>query len=397
MTGRFSILICIVIILSCSVKEKPITVHELASPSSSSAGEPYLYTDPSGQVFLSWIEKTDSMSLLKLSKLENNHWSPPTIVASDSNWFVNWADYPMAVGDGKGRMMAHVLDKSGDGTFSYDIKVTFNTDGQSWTEPVVLHDDAKQAEHGFVSLVPYDEHVFVSWLDGRNTVGDQAMEAGDHDHHGEMSVRAAIVNYEGKKLNEWQLDSRTCDCCQTTAAITSRGPVVIYRDRSEDEIRDIAIVRYVNNVWTEPQIIYSDNWKISGCPVNGPRCETLGTTLSVAWFSLNNNQPEVKVIFSGNDGETFGDPVLISNENPIGRVDLVLLDAQTALVSWVENSAVWVKRVYANGKTGEAVQVASTSEARSSGFPQITRSGNEVIAAWTDATSQTIKTARIEL
>jgi hypothetical protein len=397
MTGRFSILIYIVIILSCSVKEKPITVHELESPSSSSAGEPYLYTDPSGQVFLSWIEKTDSMSLLKLSKLENNHWSHPTIVASDSNWFVNWADYPMAVGDGKGRMMAHVLDKSGDGTFSYDIKLTFNTHGQSWTEPVVLHDDAKQAEHGFVSLVPYNEHVFVSWLDGRNTVGDQPNEPGDHDHHGEMSVRAAIVSYEGEKLNEWQLDNRTCDCCQTTAAITSRGPVVIYRDRSEDEIRDIAIVRYANNAWTEPQIIYADNWKISGCPVNGPRCETLGTTLSVAWFTLNNNQPEVKVIFSGNDGETFSDPVLISNENPIGRVDLVLLDAQTALVSWVENSAVWVKRVYANGKTGEAVQVASTSEARSSGFPQITRSVNEVVAAWTDATSQTIKTARIEL
>jgi hypothetical protein len=123
----------------------------------------------------------------------------------------------------------------------------------------------------------------------------------------------------------------------------------------------------------------------------------LGTTLSVAWFTLNNNQPEVKVIFSDNDGETFRDPVLISNENPIGRVDLVLLDAQTALVSWVENSAVWVKRVYANGKTGEAIQVALTSEARSSGFPQITRLGNEVVAAWTDAASQTIKTARIEL
>lgn len=397
MTNRFSILIYLVTILSCSVKEKPITVHELTSPSSASAGEPYLFTDPSGQVFLSWIEKTDTISWLKLSKLEGNQWSYPTVIASDSNWFVNWADYPLVAGDGKGKMVAHVLDKSGDGTFSYDVKLTFSADAQSWSQPEVLHDDGKQAEHGFVSLVPYDEHVLVSWLDGRNTVGDQPNEHSDHDHHGEMSVRAAIISYEGKKLNEWQLDSRTCDCCQTTAAITSNGPVVIYRDRSHEEVRDISIVRFVNNAWTEPQPIYSDHWVIKGCPVNGPRCEAINNTLSVAWFTLNNNQPEVKAIFSDNGGETFGDPVMISNENPIGRVDLVLLDTQSALVSWIENSAIWAKRVYANGNSEEAVQVASISEARSSGFPQITRSVNSVIISWTDAESQTIKTARIEL
>lgn len=397
MINRFAQFILLLILVACSVKEKPLKVHELVPPQTALAGEPYLFTDPSGQVLLSWIEKTDTMATLKWSRLEGNQWTSPIRVASDSNWFVNWADYPMTVGDGEGKMMAHVLDKSGDGTFSYDVKLTYSTDGLSWTEPVVLHDDGKQAEHGFVSLVPYGNHVLVSWLDGRNTVGDQPDEPGAHDHHGEMSVRAAILSYEGNKLNEWQLDNRTCDCCQTTAAITDRGPVVIYRDRSDQEIRDISIVRYVDSAWTEPQTIFADNWQINGCPVNGPRCDAMGSELCVAWFTLKNNQPEVKVIFSEDGGETFGDPVMVSNENPIGRVDLVLLDAQVALVSWVEDSAIWVKKIYANGKTGEAVQVATTSEARSSGFPQITRSGKDVVAAWTDAESQTLKTARIEL
>ena len=39
------------------------------------------------------------------------------------------------------------------------------------------------------------------------------------------------------------LDARACDCCQTDAAMTSAGPVVVYRNRTEEEIRDIYIAR----------------------------------------------------------------------------------------------------------------------------------------------------------
>ena len=61
-----------------------------------------------------------------------------------------------------------------------------------------------------------------------------------------MTLRAAFIDKKGNKINEWELDGRVCDCCQTTAAITNDGPVVVYRDRSDDEVRDMSIVRYVN-------------------------------------------------------------------------------------------------------------------------------------------------------
>ena len=150
--------------------------------------------------------------------------------------------YPMLVTNGQ-EFIAHHLAKSGESPYAYDIKLTTSKDGgKTWIEAGVLHDDGKQAEHGFVTLLPYNENFFVVWLDGRNTVME-GMEnmAGHHgSHHGAMSLRAAILDSQGKKINEWELDNKTCDCCQTSAAITDNGYVVVYRDRS-DEIRDISI------------------------------------------------------------------------------------------------------------------------------------------------------------
>ncbi|MBA4054237.1 MAG: hypothetical protein C0490_05960, partial [Marivirga sp.] len=185
------------------------------------------------------------------------------------------------------------------------------------------HDDGKEAEHGFVSTVSYQGNFFITWLDGRNTV----MEGMEHHegHHGEMTLRAAIVDKEGTKLNEWELDNRTCDCCQTSATITDKGPIVVYRDRTEDEIRDMSIVRYVNDEWTKPKEIYHDNWKIAGCPVNGPRVVAEGSFVAVAWYSAADGQSKVNLSFSDDAGETFGKPVQIDEGSAIGRVDILCL------------------------------------------------------------------------
>ncbi len=237
----------------------------------------------------------------------------------------------------------------------------------------------------------------VVWLDGRNTVME-GMENMDHEgHHGSMSLRAAVVDGSGAKLNEWELDNKTCDCCQTIAVMTANGPAVIYRDRSDDEIRDMSIVRLIDNSWTQPVPVYSDQWKIAGCPVNGPRADAKGNTLAVAWFTAAENQPQVNVIFSSDNGETFGQPVRVNSEPTIGRVDVILLDEHTAVVSWMEGEMIKAMRINNDGSLGDPIQVAAASEARSSGFPQMTRSANNLIFAWTDVEAKTIGTAQLSL
>lgn len=395
-----TVLALLVGLSNCEVKqkEKALALHTLPSPTTTPSGEPFLFTDDNGRVFLSWIEKKGDLNEFKFSELKDSMWSQPVIIAADSNWFVNWADYPMLAANGK-QFIAHFLAKSGEGTFAYDVMVTQSNDGgTTWSSPKAIHDDGKQAEHGFVSLVPYGENFLVTWLDGRNTVMEGMENHEGHDgHHGEMTLRAAVVAPSGEKLNEWELDNRTCDCCQTSALITDSGPVVVYRDRSPEEIRDMSIVRLVNDTWTTPQPIYTDNWKIAGCPVNGPRMQAIGNNLAIAWYAMPTDKSEVKVIFSNDGGATFSKPIQVDEGKAIGRVDLVMLEDKSVVVSWMEGSIIKAARIDATGKKGESFTVASSSESRSSGFPQMTRSKTDVIFAWTNSTAKNIDLVRIPL
>jgi len=383
------------VLVSCTdskVKDNIADVKELTSPAKDSCSEPFLFTDKNGLVYLSWIEKKGKENNFKYSTLNIDQWIEPITIASGRNWFVNWADYPMLVADGNKNIMAHYLEKSDTAKFTYDIKIISSTDnGASWTASKILHDDGKQAEHGFLSMIPYGDKFFVSWLDGRNTATGE--NAGHEEHHGQMTIRAALLSTDGVKEKEWELDNRVCDCCQTIASITNNGPVVIYRDRSEQEIRDMSIVRFVNGQWTKPKIIFPDNWKITGCPVNGPRADAIGNNLVIVWFSMQGKKGQVKTIFSEDGGETFKTPIQIDEGNAIGRVDVVMLDEKTAMVSWMEGSAIKAVKVNANGTIEPSITVATSSESRSSGFPQMTKSGNKIYFAWTDNKEKVIRVA----
>jgi hypothetical protein len=390
------ILLSIAILAGCSTGRKnPDSLQFISSPAQSPSGEPWLYTNASGTTYLSWIETLDGKNFLKFSKLENNTWSPPKIIHSGENWFVNWADYPAMVSNGE-VLMAHYLQKSGTGKFAYDVMITRSMDsGATWTDPVPVHDDGKQAEHGFVTILPVENNFMVTWLDGRNTVME-GMESHE-GHHGQMSIRAAMMNYDGIKVDEWELDNRTCDCCQTTAAMTDNGPVIIYRDRSDDEIRDMSIVRFINGKWTAPETVFADEWKIAGCPVNGPRSAAIDNNLAIAWYALVNNESKVQVVFSPDGGATFEKPIRVDEGKPIGRVDLVMPDKDRVIVSWMEGAEIKVAEVNRSGDKHSLFTVAASSEARSSGFPQMTLSGKQLVLAWTDDKEKMIKTAVAEI
>ena len=374
-----------------------VEVTQISSPAADSCAEPFLFTDKNGLVYLSWIEKKGKISSLKSSTLSNDKWSAPMTIASGNNWFVNWADYPLIASVGNKNLLAHFLEKSDSAKFTYDVKIISSADsGKSWSQPKVLHEDKVKAEHGFVSIIPYNDQFFVCWLDGRKTANEENAD-GHGGHHGEMTLRAALIDKNGNKINEWELDGKVCDCCQTSAAITSDGPVVVYRDRSDDEIRDMSIVRYVNGKWTIPKTIHADNWQIKACPVNGPRIDAIKNNLAIAWFSMRDKKGQVNMAFSHDGGATLRESIRIDEGKPIGRIDIALLDSATAMVSWMEGSSIKAVKVYSDGKKNSSILIASSSETRSSGFPQMTKSGNKMIFAWTDDKEKTIKVASISL
>jgi hypothetical protein len=282
------------------------------------------------------------------------------------------------------------LVKSGSGTYAYNVNISRSKDGgKTWSKPIVPHRDNTQTEHGFVSLISLpDGRLGAIWLDGRN------MKDMKHDNEGapaseSMTLRYAAIDAEGKLSDEAQLDERVCECCQTSAAITSEGPIAVYRDRSQTEVRDIFFVKQQNNsAWTVPKAVQADNWQINGCPVNGPSIAADGPRVAVAWFTGANDAPRVKVAFSKDAGSTFGKPIEVEDANTVGRVDALLLPDGSALVCWmagtVESGEIKVRRIRPDSTLGPASVIAKTDISRSSGFPRMARLGNEVHFAWTE-------------
>jgi len=381
---------------------------ELPAPSKESA-TPNLFVSESGQVYLSWVEYlNDATDALNYAVLEEKGWSTPQTIATGSDWFVNWADFPSFVSykDGGQTLAAHWLQKSNLGTYDYDVRIAQSLDaGKTWQPSFIPHRDSIAAEHGFVSLLPFSkDRIFATWLDGRNTKGE-GHDEGDghgHEHHGSMTLRSALFDKAGNLYEETELDNRICDCCQTSAALTDKGVIIAYRDRSEDEIRDISVVRQVNGQWTKPAKVFADNWHIAGCPVNGPAIKANGAFVAVAWYSMPKEKAEIKIAFSEDSGATFQTPIKIDNGNPLGRIAIELLADKTALVSWLENTTenaeIRAVKVNPKGKIGNDFLVSKTDAARDSGFPVMAKSGNQIIFAWTHVDDLThIKTAILKL
>lgn len=348
-----------------------------------------------GGVVLSWLEPLQSPQraqraafALRYSRLMKGHWTEAETIVSGDRFFANWADFPSIAQAPAGWLLAHWAEISGDGTYSYDVQLARSDGvGLPWRRIGPVHDDRTQTEHGFVSFVPEGSALRAFWLDGRETkaegVGHSAHGAG-----GDMTLRTVSVGV-GKTSDKGQLlDGRVCDCCQTSAAMTSEGPIVVYRDRSEKELRDIAIVRRISGRWTHPRLVSADGWEIPGCPVNGPSVDARDRTVAVAWFTGAQERARVQVAFSADAGRTFDSPLVIDAASPLGRVGLVLDDDGDAIVSWVAGEgakpSIRLRRVRRSGGMGAPVVVSETSAARTSGFPRIKRSGEMLVLAWVD-------------
>ena len=397
--------IFILIIVSCkenTSKQEIILpeIIEIVSPVDK-GGEPNLFVSETGKVYLSWVAYVnDSTHALMFSTLEDSSWTTPKTISSGINWFVNWADFPSMVATNNDQYLAaHWLQMRDTGTYDYDVRIAQSMDGGiTWSESFTPHTDSISAEHGFVSMLPIsDKRMIATWLDGRNMKEDN-----DDSKENSMTIRFAEFDSNNNLFHETILDNRTCECCDSDMVITKNGPVVIYRDRSEKEIRDISIVRKVNGHWTAPKLIFHDNWEIAGCPVNGPAVASSGNTLAISWFTAANDTAKVNIIFSNDAGVTFSKPFRIDDGSPLGRVDIIMLSNEKALVSWIENiendTEIRGAIVTENGKEGESFLLSKTNASRKSGFPILVKSGNRIILAWTVAQeTTTVKTAELIL
>jgi hypothetical protein len=382
-----------------AVSDWPIQLARIESPAAPESGQAQLSASSRG-VILSWIERTGAQASLRFSERARTGWSAPRTVASGDNWFVNWADVPSVMRLDDGTLAAHWLQKSGAGTYAYDVRLSYSKDeGKTWAPSFTPHHDGTQTEHGFASLFQMPgAGLGLVWLDGR------AMKGGHGEHGGgDMAIRFAAYDREWKQIADTPLDQRVCECCPTSAVVTQDGVLAAFRNRSDEEIRDIHVARLEHGKWTTPAPVHNDGWKIPACPVNGPVLSARGNDVAIAWFSTKDDQPHAYAAFSTDAGRTFAQPIRLDDGVSMGRVDIELLPDGAAAALYIEfadnRTQVRVRRITRSGEKSLPVIVAGIENARSSGYPRMALNGNELLFAWMEREGKVlgVKTAAAKL
>ena len=337
---------------------------------------------------LSWIErKSDGTARLQMASWNGLSFAKKSLIAQSKQMFANWADIPSLIEAPSGDLYAHWLNRISSKTYAYGVRIERSVNrGISWNSLGWLHNDTSATEHGFVSLIPEGRRVRAFWLDGRMMSKPK----------GKMMLRTAIL--DGDQIKEERvLDEDVCTCCPTSAVELSDGPIVVYRDRSPQEIRDISFILGSGRKWAEPTRLQTDNWLMPGCPVNGASVATTGNLVAVSRFTVIHKKAQVILRLFKEGQIKSGKEIVLDKNVPIGRCATVCT-AGSIYTVWIglekNQTVLWLAQVSPAGEIKRKITLTSIDGNRSSGMPRVILSSGYLWVSWTD--SNRIRLGRVK-
>jgi hypothetical protein len=375
---------------------------ELESPAGERSGMPHLTRGADGKTYLAWLEDLKGPEArLVFAVLGKAGWGPARSIAQGKDWFNNWADRPSIAALADGTLVAHWLQRLGQGTYAYGVRFSLSRDaGENWDEPRWLHSDRRAVEHGFASFAALDKDTFGAvWLDGRATGLPAALDSGFE--MGPQQLYFRTIERSGKLGQEHCIDDAVCDCCPTSLASLGAGRLALaYRDRTPEELRDVNLAFYGPEGWSEPEGMDLGSWKIAGCPVNGPSLDARDGALALAWYNGAEDSIGVFAAMGSLDSALEASRALDLGTAE-GRASVVAWDAETLVVGWLEyvpGGAAWMLRsLGSDGSLGEALTLTSATAERSSGYGRLARADEGLVFAWTDAKQSRVRCLRVQL
>ncbi|CAG0955346.1 hypothetical protein MTYP_00426 [Methylophilaceae bacterium] len=397
--GPAGILLIVLLMLAAAWNWWPVGDHvrltPLATPAAADARLPRFAAIPGGGAILSWVEPDGDGHVLKFGVLRDGQWLRQGTVASGQGWFVNWSDFPSVVAVKGDFWVAHwLVSQPGGQVYDYDIALAVSSDaGRSWREIGPPHRDGTAAEHGFAVIFTDRDAAGIVWLDGREYF-EPAQRAFNPGKSGNFALRFTRIFADGSMAPEQVLDDNTCTCCWPAVASLPTGSIVAWRGRTDGEIRDNRIAVLHDGAWSKPAGLGGEQWKIAGCPVNGPALAARENQVLAAWFTAADDRPRVRAALSADGGQSFAPAFDLDDRRPLGRIAALWLDDSHALVSWMaaprdeKTSALVVRSIDRDGGTGSSIRLEALSAGRDSGVPQMLRDGARVYFAWTDKAPQ---------
>lgn len=391
---------------------KPGTGHYVvqpwALPAEAGSLAPDLSQTPDGRLLLGWINRREGRrnALQFASYSVDAGWqSQPRTIAVGRSLLANAADTPHLLATPDGALWVQWLQTRPDAPSGYDTMLARSRDGgMTWAQITRVNEDDTPAEHGFAALWPAAaDAAGIAWLDGRAQGGEHGgagastEHASDAEHPagGAMQLRANRFTLDMERGTDAVVAARTCDCCQTAVAMTASGPLLAWRGRDADDVRDIVVARLAQTGWSTPQPVHVDGWQVHACPLAGPALAASGTTAVVAWYSAAHDQPVVQLARSLDGGARFATPVVVASGPAVAGRVAVALDAQQVWVAWLREQgkgqvlelARYAPDLSRRLQTFTVATLATRGMA--SGYPRLVASHGSAWLVWTDVAGGT--------
>lgn len=270
--------------------------------------------------------------------------------------------------------------------------------GKTWTKPksVAAADLAKGQSSSFANVVRLaDGEIGITWL-------------GTTDPDLQEKYKGRPIKFtktEGNALKEPQLiDPEGCECCRTALSSSPEGQVFLtYRNLLPGSIRDISYVSSDDNGENFKKInsFSEDQWKINGCPHNGPSVQNIGGKAFVAWFTGSEKHSGVNLA----ELDSVGSVVNRYNLSESGRFAQVSQVGGHPIVAYSEdirvNDSIFTRIVLKKIQEDKIFQKEVTPEHVEAEFPMVFGLPNQdIVVSWSQDDQvfyRLVKTDELEL
>ncbi|GAB3943787.1 hypothetical protein GCM10028805_10520 [Spirosoma harenae] len=281
------------------VAEKPANEKAISNPQFTGA-VPRLTTDATGNPLLSWVEtdaEKGSTFYYAISTDDGQTFGEKIRVKAPANLSSHAEGMPKIAVKSDGTLLAvfEVPRPTEASRFAGDLLYTMSSDnGQTWTEPKPVHQDATPGKsHSFSDVIRLSNgEIGAVWLDEKLP-----------NREGRPVVFAQTS--KGKGFGDAVLvDDNACQCCRTNLFVDAKKALhITYRDlvsspkAGEAASRDIStsVSSDGGKTFTKPQLVFADHWQVNACPHAGPSVAALDNDILVTWFSGKENAAGIRL------------------------------------------------------------------------------------------------------
>lgn len=287
--------------------------------------------DLQGIPWLSWAEK-DSLGtpLFFAAPWDNSKgkFSEPIAIPLEPGTALHHEGMPRLAFDGTGTLFLLYETHTPSPAHRFgirDLRYRYSLDkGSSWTSPRSLGEKARPDDSRSFAQIRRlaDGEMGVCWLDT-----DPSEEGGRPLY---------FARTQGNRTFSAPLRVKTpvCPCCRTALSVTSEGEILLaFRDLNAGSQRDISLAWSGNggkSFQVQPAIS-GDQWKLDGCPHNGPVLASGKSRTWMSWYTGGSpaglhigrlgpdHELDLKILLSP-EGR-FSDIALTEKEDPLIAYD----------------------------------------------------------------------------